>query len=56
MVEPPVERSDQRAHPGHRMADRIRQALRIADHELDQHGQERERCEHSLFGLLHWPG
>ena len=51
MVERPIERPDQRSHPGHRMPDRIHQALRITDREFNQHGQECERSEHSLLEL-----
>ena len=39
LVEPAVKRADEAADPGHRMADRARQRLRIAQAEFDQHGE-----------------
>ena len=45
-VERAVERADQAADPGHRMADRAQQPLRITDAELDQHGEKCKRDRH----------
>ena len=42
-VERAVEFADQTADPGHRVADRANKPLRIADAELDQHGEKRKR-------------
>ena len=52
-VEPAVERIDQAADPAHRMADRAQQALRIAETELDQHG---DKCKRDGHERLHRRG
>ena len=41
-VEGAVQRPDQGAHPGHRMADHGHEPIRIADHELEQEGEKGE--------------
>ena len=42
-IEQPIERTDQTADPGDRMADRACDALRVTETEFDQHGDEGKR-------------
>jgi hypothetical protein len=42
MIQPTVGERDQAASPGDRMADRTKQALRIAKASLDRDGERRE--------------
>jgi len=42
-IEQPVERADQAADPGDRMADRACDPLRVTETEFDQHGNEGKR-------------
>ena len=51
-IERAVERADQAADPGHRMADRGRQPPRIAQAEFEQHGQKCKRDRHDPLRRL----